>query len=606
MNLQRCTAAPLLDRMPKHSRLPKLGPMRLCLLLMLATTLSAAAKAEELRFTRLEFTEATASWRLEMAASNAKKAADKLTFWADGTELEADIEATDRHRLVIQLRNVPAGISRLSAGSIEKEGPQERVALQLGPSVSEHSGHTIYHVMMGYFRNGNPANDGEIESWRHANYAGGDLQGILDKVDYLADLGIDAVWLSPLFESRTSHGYDVVSYYRIGDAVGVPQDPDASLDLFRKVVAALKQRGIRVILDLPLNHASRSYDREHGDPGGLKPRATAARQEAEKLWESWGSAYRYWNFDHQPTRRFLKDAALYWLGKEGVAGLRLDYVRGVPYNFWAELYQEVKAVHPEAFLLGECWIDAGGPGANAEEIARYYAPVEGIGRQFDSLLDFPLQSVLTDVFARGGSAQELETWLQNTSAIYGPSALPTYFLDNHDMTRFLSWTADSRRLTAALSFLASLSSPMVMFYGTETGLANGSPKPGFVDTGRIPMAWERLNQPLIDEISTVLRARHDHPVLGHGGRLPLESDKDLLLMAKVLDGSVALVAVHLGEKERAIEVDLGTIPGAIPDADGLQFRDLEGKPGLVPGTDGTLVWILPPVSTSILLGKVTE
>lgn len=451
-------------------------------------------------------------------------------------------------------------------------------------------GWTIYHVMMGFFRNGNPANDGEITGWRHPDYAGGDLQGVLEKADYLRDLGITAVWLSPVFAAQTSHGYDVTNYYRIGDAVAVPGDPAASLELFRSVVKALRERGIAVILDLPLNHANRAYDRKNGDPGNLGPRATAARQEAEKLWESWGSTYRYWNFDHEPTRRFLKDAALYWLEEEGVAGLRLDYVRGVPPDFWAELFAEVKAARPDAWLVGEAWSDAAGAEANARDIAGYYAVAEGKGRQFDSLLDFPLQIVMTDVFARGGAASELESWLQKTAALYGEGAHPAYFLDNHDMTRFLSWGGGPDRLVAALGFMAALSSPIVVFYGTETGLANASPKTGFTDAGRIPMPWETLDESLRRRVAEVFKTRREHKALTRGERRALLAEREVLVMAKIAAEETVLVGVNLGKAAREVTFDF--------DATG--FAPLLGGTAPV-AKDGKTVWNLPANATSMAI-----
>jgi hypothetical protein len=137
---------------------------------------------------------------------------------------------------------------------------------------------TIYHIMVDMFADGNPGNNGEVTGWKHPNYAGGDLQGILAHAQYLQDLGVNAVWLSPIFAARSSHGYDVTNYYQVGSAFAVPGDPKASEELFRKLVADLHQRGIKVILDIPLNHASGSYQRDAGDPDKLHPRATAARQ----------------------------------------------------------------------------------------------------------------------------------------------------------------------------------------------------------------------------------------------------------------------------------------------------------------------------------------
>lgn len=561
-----------------------------------------AAEADETRFVRLvpsvaeESPAAGQVWDAVVEVKGAAKQKDKLRFWADGQPLTAEIERLDDSRLAVRLHAVPISVRRIAVGMEGKKGPEEEAAVVVGASGPE-GDWTIYHIMLGYFNNANPANDGEIDGWRHANYAGGDLQGVLAKADYIASLGVDAVWLSPIFQSRTSHGYDVGNYYRLGDQFAVPDDPVASLALFRQVRDALHERGVRVILDLPLNHASKSYDKETGDPEGLKPKATTARQEAEKVWESWGANFRYWNFDHQPTRKFLEEVALYWLVDEKVDGLRLDYVRGVPHDFWADLTARVRAVKPEALLLGECWIDDAGAESNAKEIARYYAPVatEGEPRpQLDVLLDFPLQIGMTDVFARGGEAERLEELLQQSHALYGPGALPGYFLDNHDMSRFLAWTQDSGAVVAALAFAAAQSSPLIVFYGTETGLADASPKPGFVDSGRIPMPWDSLDEPLIERIRQVLRARAEYDALSRGGRLPLSADDDTLLMAKVYTDQVFLVAVNRSDESREVAVDLGVL--AESDS---TFEAVLGSTAPERGEDGALGWRISPQSTAI-------
>jgi glycosidase len=464
-------------------------------------------------------------------------------------------------------------------------------AIAAEANASPFSGLTIYHIMVDMFADGNPGNNGEIAGWKHPNYAGGDLQGILAHAQYLQDLGVNAVWLSPIFAARSSHGYDVTNYYQVGGAVAVPNDPKASEELFHKLVADLHQRGIKVILDIPLNHASASYQREAGDPDKLHPRATGPRQDAEKTWESWGSGYRYWDFGHEPTRRFLKNAALHWLRDEGVDGLRLDYVRGAPHDFWAELYAEVKKAKPDAFLVGEAWMDAQGPEANAKDIATYYAKVDG-RPQFDSLLEFPGQRVLTDVFARGNPAKDLEAWLQTTKATYGPDALPTWFLDNHDMSRFLSWTTQPDRLVAAVGFLASLSNPIVLFYGTETGLSHGGPKTGFTDVGRIPMPWQNLDAALTGRIRDILRARREHPALTRGERVPLLADKDVLVQAKVAPEETVLVGVNLSSAPREVEIDASKLLPA-----GAKPEPILGSAPAAPGENGKLKWRLPPLST---------
>ena len=452
----------------------------------------------------------------------------------------------------------------------------------------------VYQIMVEMFRDGSVGNDSELHGWRHPRYAGGDLQGVLEEVDYLRQLGVNAVWLSPIFPAQTSHGYDVQNYYRVGPAVAVPGDPAASEALFGRLRDALHQNGIRLILDLPLNHASKQYQRREGDPKGFGPRATGPQQEAEKLWDSWGAGYQYWNFDHPPTRRFLTDVALHWLVDEKVDGLRLDYARGVPHDFWAELDAAVKQAKPEAFLVGEAWQDQSGVDANAQDIATYFAPLAG-KPQFDSLFDFPLQMTMTGVFAKGNEpARRLEDTLQETAALYGPGAVPTRFLDNHDLARFMDWTNEPDRLVAALAFMGSLGGPEVLFYGTEVGLAGGQAKDGFTDSGRIPMPWEAPDRKLFGRVQEVLRLRSEHPALARGGRLPLWSDDSTLVMAKLGTTELLLVALNLGPTERDLDLE----PGALVPAGATLSPVWGGGAAKVEG--GKLRWHLPPRTLTIV------
>jgi glycosidase len=495
---------------------------------------------------------------------------------------------------------VPVEAADPGSRLVVSDGKRDLLALRPGPdtpAVAPFGDWTIYHVMLGHFANGDAGNDrAGLRRWVHPNYAGGDLQGVLGKVEYLRSLGANAVWLSPLFAAETSHGYDVMNYYRVGDAVSVPGDPAAAMDLYRRTVAALQEAGIRVILDLPLNHGSGSYERRDGDPKGLKPKTTSAQQEAEKVWESWNTGFRYWNFSDANTREFLKDVGRYWLTEGKADGFRLDYVRGVPHEFWAEFHAAMKAAKPGAFLFGEAWQDSAAAGINAEDIATYYATVPGAGPQFDGLIDFPLQMVMTDAFARGtAGAADLERWLQRTAALYGPQGRPVYFLDNHDMSRFMSWTDErgQERLLAALGFMASLSNPIVIFYGTETGLRGGRAAPGFNDAGRVPMPWSRLDAQLTERVAAILKLRSQVPALTRGGRLPVLVEDELLVMRKTHPSGDVLVAVNLATAERTV-----TLPAAALGSRAEGWTAALGGTAPEAGTDGTVTWRLPPLSTS--------
>jgi len=496
---------------------------------------------------------------------------------------------------------VPAPAAAQPRRLVVNDGRRDLLAVRLVPddaSTGAFNDWTIYHLMLADFANGDASNDrAGLRRWVHSTYSGGDLQGVLARVDYLKALGVNAVWLSPLWASETSHGYDVMNYYRIGDAVSVPRDPQAALQLYRRTVDALHAAGIRVILDLPLNHASGAYERRDGDPKGLKPRVTTAQQEAEKTWDSWNAGFRYWNFADPRTREFLIEVGRHWLTEGQADGFRLDYVRGVPSDFLSEFHSAMKAARPGAFLFGEAWQDAAAAGPNAEDIARYYVPVPGKGPQFDGLLDFPLQITMTEVFARGrGSARDLEHWLQRTEALYAPGARPVHFLDNHDLARFLDWTDASGkdRLVAALGFMAALSSPMVIYYGSETGLRGGRAEAGFNDTGRLPMPWNSLDEALTERVRKLLAVRTQTPALTHGARWPLHTDDSVLVMRKSHPSGDVLVAVNLAAAERTVSLPAGLLPGR-----DREWSPVFGDTAPLAGADGAVSWALPPHSTSI-------
>lgn len=541
----------------------------------------------------------TSTWTVTLAVrGNPQKVKDKVVLRVDGAPVAAAFEPAGEGRLVARV-SLPATAARLEAGTAGKAF-EPAAALRIAaasPADAPFSDWSLYHVYLATFRNGDPSNDGAIAGWKDKAYAGGDLAGVLLSLDHVKKLGANAIWLSPLFAARTSHGYDVVNYWQVADQVGVPGKPAESLALFRKVVAEAHARGIRVILDIPLNHASRGYDAEHGDPLGLKPRAGGPRQPAEQLWESWGSGYQYWVFENEATRKFLVEAALHWVRDEGVDGLRLDYVRGVPHDFWAQLDAAVKKAKPGAFLVGECWADEQGPWGNIEEIATYDAAVQGVGPQFDALLDFPLQAALRDAFT-GAPATTLEAVLQASAAAYRPGAAPAAFLDNHDLARFMDVVGDKDRLVAAVGFLSALSSPIVLFYGTETGLSGGPSKTGFTDGGRLPMPWTALDTALEGRVRQFLAARAEHSELTRGARLPVLADRTALVMAKRGDGETALVALNTGKEPRTFSIDAAAwFDRALPP------RVIAGGGTVaVDGDTGKLAWTVPPWTTSIVAG----
>jgi glycosidase len=205
-----------------------------------------------------------------------------------------------------------------------------------------------------------------------------------------------------------------------------------------------------------------------------------------------------------------------------------------------------------------------------------------------------MKIVMTDVFARGEDARQLEQWLQATEQAYGGHGYPIYFLDNHDMSRFTDWATGQgpERLLAAVTFMATLRGPMVLFYGTETGIYGGQAQPGFTDSSRIPMPWDELDEALIGKMRQVIAMKREYPVLQRGARLPLHADETTVIMVRQDDDHQALVAANTGTEPSTVSFQFSgaegaafeAVVGTAPEGDGSQWR-----------------WEIPPLTTAVAI-----
>ncbi|HET6436623.1 MAG TPA: alpha-amylase family glycosyl hydrolase [Anaeromyxobacter sp.] len=327
----------------------------------------------------------------------------------------------------------------------------------------------------------------------------GDLAGLTDHLDYLNDgdpathddLGVDAILLMPVFASPSYHGYDVTDYERIASAYG-------DLDSFSKLVQAAHRRGLKVILDLPLNHTSDEHpwfkdsasgraSRRRGwyewspkDPGWGKPWDLSS-----KAWHRRGKDFYYGlfeagmpdlNYQNQEVREEMKRIIRLWLGR-GADGFRLDAVRflvetgpvrgqvstPLTHAYLKELSQAVRAEKPGAVLVGEVW-------SVTEDIADYY----GNGSdELDLAFDFPLAAAIVSA-AANGRTDELSSVLAAARRAYPPGAVDAPFLTNHDQIRIATRVQnDPARLRLAAALLFTLPGSPFVYQGEELGEENG-------------------------------------------------------------------------------------------------------------------------------------
>lgn len=330
----------------------------------------------------------------------------------------------------------------------------------------------------------------------------GDLRGATERLDYLQGLGIGGVWLMPLHDSPSYHGYDVTDYRSVNPDYGTMQD-------FRAFVQAAHERGMDVVLDLVVNHTSSAHPWfVQAEAGNAARRAFYSFSDADPGWQglggsAWhpsGSDYYlglFWsempdlNYRNLAVLREMQGVARFWLDM-GVDGFRVDAIQHIlespegniantPENIaWVgEFERFIKSVEPDAYLVGETWTDT-------DTIVRYH---EQAG--LDYSFNYPLFTALIDS-VQDRNPSDLVNVLENDEARYPDDARQATFISNHDQIRpgtalgFLR--RDEARLKLAAGLFLTLPGTPFLYYGEELGLPNG---PGDADEEkRTPMMWD--------------------------------------------------------------------------------------------------------------------
>ncbi len=383
----------------------------------------------------------------------------------------------------------PAG--RVFAYSVDRHHPPEWLADAV-----------IYHIFVDRFSTaaGEPLlqTTGTI-----TDIFGGTLHGVCERLDHIEALGANCLWLSPVFESPSHHGYDITSFHSVARRLGGD-------DALRALVQAAHSRGMRVLLDFVPNHTS------HLHPAFLEARADP--QSPHFPWYSIGDwpphGYRSYAgvpsmpqlaTDRSEVQRYLVEAALYWLEAFGVDGFRLDHVGGPSHAFWTILHREIKRRRPQAATLGE--------------ISEPYEGIASYAGRMDGFMDFPLAGILRSVFAqRTVPLAELLRVLEERQSRLPRTMAPALLLNNHDMHRFL-WLAggDKARLRLASACQMTLPGTPIIYYGTEVGLSQDGDAHLENAYARAPMLWgEAQDHVLVEYYQRLLALRARHPALRRG------------------------------------------------------------------------------------------
>jgi glycosidase len=367
---------------------------------------------------------------------------------------------------------------------------------------------------------------------------GGTLDGIREHIDHIAGLGCNVLWLSPVHQSPSHHGYDHEDFLTVEPRYG----GDAALV---RLVEAAHDRDMRVLLDFVPNHTGRGHH--------------LFRDAIEKDGEA-AAYYRFWQWPHyyrcfndvislpeldtgdRNVQQQLVRAAQHWLTAYGADGIRCDHVAGVDPAFWVELRRGLRAVKTDALVLGEA---TGLP----DWLARY------AGR-LDAIFDFDLAYYVRQALAGGRmGAAAFATWLDEHDRAYPGLGLAT-LLDNHDMNRFL-WMAGGNvdRLKLAATLLLTLPGMPVIYYGTEVGLSQRFD--GAIENAeaRLPMLWGgEQNQDLLAHFQALGRLRRDSVALRRGERRTVLADAEVFAYERSAGEESVVVALNFSERPQRREL----------------------------------------------------
>ncbi|GIV16265.1 MAG: alpha-amylase [Armatimonadota bacterium] len=400
----------------------------------------------------------------------------------------------------------------------------------------------FYQIFPDRFANGDPSNDpANVQPWGTSptpyNFMGGDLQGILQKLDYLQELGITAIYLNPIFQATSNHRYNTYDYFRIDPKLGTMED-------FRELVDELHRRGMRLILDGVFNHCGRGFypfhdvveNGEHSPYVGwfhIKKFPIYPYDGRKKAnYESWWGirSLPKFNTDNPQVREFLFSVARYWI-EQGADGWRLDVPNEIDDDaFWREFRQVVKSANPDAYIVGEIWKDA----------RRWLR-----GDQFDAVMNYPLRDLCVQFIAkREMHAPEFALRLLRLFRRYPAEA--TYaqlnLLGSHDTPRWLTvCKGNVRRAMLGYTVLFTLPGAPCIYYGDEIGM-EGEADPHC----RACFPWDRRkwNRRLLQHIRQLVTLRQSSAAWRTGKFDVLFALGDTLAYARWDDTAAFLVLLN--------------------------------------------------------------
>lgn len=468
----------------------------------------------------------------------------------------------------------------------------------------------IYLLIPDRFANGDPSNDALAESGPAADrknsryYHGGDFRGIRDRLPYMKDLGVTAVWMLPVVRNSWKgkapgyyYGYEAADYYDADPRYGSLQD-------FIDLVKQAHSMGMKVMQDQVANHCGPGHYwvtdpptktwfngldrvprlRNNFDIAALSdPYARSKRKDLPLL--GWfNGELPDLNQNDAMAGDFMIQNALWWIGMTGVDGIRQDTYPYVDRPFWSRWQTAISRQFPKFFVVGEIT-------ASTPAVLSFFEGGlvrAGVDTKLTSMLDFPLFNTIRSVFARGGPMRQLTDLLAQDSLYQRPQTLVSFF-DNHDNQRLLTMAqGDTSRLLMAQTFLLTTRGIPQLYYGDEIAMGKdpsagrnqstdfpggfpGDPVNGFTPEGRTGDSAIVFNA-----LRDLLYFRQKHPALRRGSLVNLLAEQDRYAYLRSSSEEYVLVFLNRAGSQKPVTIELDDL--SIPE--GTRFQSWPAGQGV--------------------------
>jgi len=460
----------------------------------------------------------------------------------------------------------------------------------------------IYLIMPDRFANGDPGNDeppefpGSHDRSKARAYHGGDLHGIRQHLDYLKDLGVTMLWLTPIVkngDAQSYHGYGAVDLYAMDPHFGTLTD-------YQQLVQAAHKQHMKVLFDVVPNHVGPEHPWVAHPPmpgwfhGTLEHHLRAASkihppfygqldkkeitndafeslvdphtppQLRRSLTEGWfADLLPDMNTENPVVVQYLTQNSIWWAEISGLDGYRIDTFPYVSRQFWDEWHTELRKIYPRLSTIGEVFHPD-------PTVTSFFqggrTGWDGVDTQLTTPFDFPLYFAMRDVLLKGAPVGKLANVLRQDSLYPHPEFLVPFFA-NHDTTRFSGVPeGTSARLKLAFGLIFTVRGIPQIYYGDELGMPGG----GDPDNRRdFPGGWAEDTQnafqkqgrtasqeEIFEFVQSLLRVRAQHPALRRGKLWSLASDDTTYVFLRETDEERILVAFHAGTAERDFSLPL--------------------------------------------------